>query len=62
MKVLLVNGSAHGKGCTYTALMEVAHTLEENGVEWELFQLGNAPVGLHRLRRLRPEGRRPLCL
>ena len=44
MNVLLVNGSPHAKGCTYTALMEVARTLEENGVSWELFQLGNGPV------------------
>lgn len=28
MKVLLVNGSPHEKGCTYTALQEVAQTLE----------------------------------
>lgn len=27
MKVLLLNGSPHGKGCTYTALNEVAETL-----------------------------------
>ena len=44
MNVLLVNGSPHAKGCTYTALLEVARTLEENGVSWELFQLGNGPV------------------
>ena len=29
MKVLLVNGSPNQKGCTYTALEEVAKTLEE---------------------------------
>ena len=28
MKVLLINGSPNAKGCTYTALMEVASTLE----------------------------------
>ena len=27
MKVLLVNGSPHQKGCTYTALKEAAKTL-----------------------------------
>lgn len=43
-KVLLVNGSPHEKGCTYTALMEVADTLEKNGVETELFQIGAKPV------------------
>ena len=28
MKVLLINGSPHKEGCTYTALKEVADTLE----------------------------------
>ena len=45
MKVLLVNGSPHKKGCTYTALEEVAKTLEENGIETEIFQVGNKPIG-----------------
>ena len=44
MKVLLINGSPHPKGCTYTALAEVAGALEKNGVETELFQLGAKPV------------------
>ena len=44
MKVLLVNGSPHQKGCTYTALEEVAKTLEENGIETEIFQLGNKAI------------------
>ncbi len=39
MKVLLVNGSQHEKGCTYTALAEVAKALNANGVETEIFQL-----------------------
>ena len=30
MKVLLLNGSPHEKGCTYTALCEVAGALEKN--------------------------------
>ena len=29
MKVLLVNGSPNKEGCTYTALSEVAKTLNE---------------------------------
>ena len=44
MKVLLVNGSARKDGCTYTALMEVAKPLHENGIETELFHIGTDPV------------------
>lgn len=44
MKVLLVNGSPHEKGCTYTALTEVAGALKKQGVETEIFQLGKKPV------------------
>ena len=33
MKVLLVNGSPHEKGCTYTALTEVCKTLNEEGIK-----------------------------
>ena len=44
MKVLLLNGSPHEKGCTYTALCEVAGALEKNGIETEIFQIGNKPV------------------
>ncbi len=40
MKVLLVNGSPHKEGCTYTALKEVAGALEKNGVETEILWLG----------------------
>ena len=44
MKVLLVNGSPRAKGCTYTALSEVARILEQEGIETEIFQLGAKPV------------------
>lgn len=44
MKVILLNGSPHEAGCTYTALMEVAKVLEKQGIETELFQLGKSPV------------------
>lgn len=43
-KVLLINGSPHSAGCTYTALREVADTLEKNGVEAEIYQLGKKAV------------------
>ena len=44
MKVLLVNGSPHEKGCVYTALSEISGQLEKNGVESEIFQIGTEPV------------------
>lgn len=44
MKVLLVNGSPHEKGCTYTALLEVADTLEKEGVDVDFFWIGNKPL------------------
>jgi len=44
MKVLLVNGSPHAKGCTYTALEEVAKTLNSEGIETEIFQVGTEPL------------------
>lgn len=44
MKVLLLNGSPHPHGCTFTALSEVAGTLEKNGIETEIFQIGNQPI------------------
>ena len=44
MKVLLVNGSPHEKGCTYTALMEVSKTLKEEGIDTEIFWIGKSPI------------------
>ncbi len=44
MKVLLVNGSPHREGCIHTSLSEVAGALERNGVETEIFWIGNRPV------------------
>ena len=44
MQVLLVNGSPHAGGCTYTALSEVAAELEKLGIGSSIFQLGNQPV------------------
>lgn len=45
MKVLMVNGSPHEKGCTYTALEEIAKTLKEEGIDSEIFWLGTKPIG-----------------
>lgn len=44
MKVILFNGSPNAKGCTYTALSEVAAVLKDEGIETEIFQIGNKPV------------------
>lgn len=44
MKVILVNGSPHEKGCTYTALKEVEKSLKNNDIETEIFWLGVKPM------------------
>lgn len=44
MKVLLLNGSPREHGCTYTALSEVARTLESRGIETELYWVGAKPI------------------
>ena len=44
MKVLLINGSPHAKGCTFTALNEVAASLEKEGIETEMIHLGTKPL------------------
>lgn len=44
MKVILVNGSPHKNGSTYTALSEVQKTLIEEGIEAEIYQIGSEPI------------------
>ena len=44
MKVLLINGSPHTAGSTYTALQEVAVTLEKEGIETEMIHVGNKEI------------------
>lgn len=44
MKVLLINGSSRKKGNTFLALSEVAKTLEAQGIEAEIVQIGNKAV------------------
>ena len=44
MKVLMINGSPHPKGCTFTALSTVAAQLEKNGVETRILQLGTKAI------------------
>ena len=43
-KVLLINGSPNAQVCTYTALREVEKSLNKNGVDTEIFQLGKGPI------------------
>ena len=44
MKVLLINGSPHEKGCTYTALTETAKELERQSIETEILWVGIGPI------------------
>ena len=44
MKVLMINGSSHKNGCTFTALSEAAKALNEQGIETEIIQTGTAPI------------------
>lgn len=44
MKVLLINGSPHKEGCTYTALKEVSDTLNKHNIETEIIWLGIEPI------------------
>ena len=44
MRVLLVNGSPHAEGCTYTALQEVARALNGEEIETEIFHIGTKPI------------------
>lgn len=44
MKVLLINGSPHDTGCTFTALSEAARTLEEAGVETKIISIGREDI------------------
>lgn len=44
MKVLLFNGSPKENGCTFTALSEIAETLNNEGVATEIFHVGNDAI------------------
>ena len=44
MKVLLINGSPHERGCTYTALDEIRSQLAKRGVDSEILWLGKEPI------------------
>lgn len=40
MKVLLFNGSPHPNGCTHAALQTIATTLNQQGIDTEIVQIG----------------------
>ena len=44
MKALLINGSPHANGCTFTALNIVAEELQKNGIETEIVHIGNKDI------------------
>jgi multimeric flavodoxin WrbA len=44
MFVLMLNGSPRGKGCTYTALSEIAGELEKNGATSEILEIGTGAI------------------
>ena len=44
MKVLLINGGPHPKGCTWRALKEIEDTLKKEGVDSEIIHIGNKDI------------------
>jgi multimeric flavodoxin WrbA len=44
MNVLLINGSPHKEGCTFTALSEVASQLNKHNIETNIFHIGTNPI------------------
>ncbi|MEQ3170106.1 flavodoxin family protein [Dysosmobacter welbionis] len=44
MKVLLINGSPHEKGCTYTALQAMVNTFQDEKVQADVFWIENKPL------------------
>jgi multimeric flavodoxin WrbA len=44
MNVLMINGSPHKDGCTFTALREVAGELENKGIATRVFHIGTRPI------------------
>ena len=44
MHVLMINGSHNQRGCTYTALSEVAGQLEAEGITTNIFHIGHKAI------------------
>lgn len=43
-KILMINGSPHEHGCTYTALSEIADTLAKHDIQSDIVYLGTKPM------------------
>lgn len=44
MRILMLNGSPRPNGNTFLALSEIGKKLKEEGVDYEIFQIGGAPI------------------
>ena len=44
MKVLMINGSRREKGCTYTALEIIGSKLKEEGIDYEIYYIGDKVI------------------
>ncbi len=44
MKVILINGSPHNDGCTFTALCEVDKTLKTHNIATEIINIGTGAI------------------
>ena len=45
MKILMINGSPHPRGCTYTALHEMERVLRAAGAEVQILTVGDEQMG-----------------
>ena len=45
MKILMINGSPHPRGCTYTALHEMERVLRAAGAEVQILTVGAEQMG-----------------
>ncbi len=55
MKVLLINGSIHEEGCTYTALKIMSDRFKENGIDSEIVWISDGPVDDYNGRKHEPD-------
>ncbi len=44
MRALLINGSPHARGCTFTALSIVGRQLEQAGIKAEVIHVGHKAI------------------